>query len=222
MSALIFDTETTGLLPNWFFKRNQQDYTRDDCIREFPHIVQISFILFNCDTLQIVESHDYIIKVPDDVIISKKSTEIHGIDRQICNEKGVDLKYALNKFESLYNTADIIVAHNMQFDGPVVQINAIRNNLGHIIGNKVKSYCTMKNTTKLCNIKAVNTRGEYKKFPSQSELHVKLFGTAPSNLHNSYHDILICLRCYIMLIKNTDICEHNDELKNIYSKLVKV
>lgn len=219
MLALIFDTETTGLIP----KGMKNDI--DNMIVHFPYIVQLSFILLNCDTLEIVESHDYIIKVPDSVEISAKSTEIHGIDRKICDEKGIDIKEGLVAFSSSYDKANVVVGHNMDFDIEVVQIESVRNEFGTMINkNHVdkKFYCTMRNTITLCGLIGKNSRGRYKKYPKQSELHQKLFGTEPKNLHNSYNDILVCTRCYVKLEHNKDICEYNEEIKNIYSKLLEV
>ena len=218
MLALIFDTETTGLAPKGI-------KSIDDMLLYFPYIVQISFILLNCNTLEIVESHDYIIKVPDSVEISAKSTEIHGIDRKISNEKGIDIKEALVTFDSTYDRENVVVGHNMDFDIEVVQIESLRNEFGTIINknhvNK-KFYCTMRNSINLCGLIGKNSRGLYKKYPKQFELHKKLFGTEPKNLHNSYNDILVCLRCYVKLEQNKDICEYNEEIKNIYSKLLEV
>jgi len=85
-----------------------------------------------------------------------------------------------------------------------------------------KYYCNMKNTISLCNIIRTNSRGSYKKYPSQEELHFKLFETTPKNLHNSFNDVLVCLRSYIKLIQDKDVCEHNTEINALYSKLLEV
>ena len=51
------------------------------------------------------------------------------------------------------------------------------------------------------------------KNPKQSELHQHLFGTTPVNLHNSLNDVLVCLRCFIMLQFKRDVCDYSEELK---------
>lgn len=223
MKVLIFDTETTGLLPKYYFKTNNN--TIIDFMRDFPYIVQLSFILFDTEKLVIIESHDFIIKVPDEVEISEKSYSIHGIDKKKSNEEGVDIKESLITLRNVYKKADIIVAHNVEYDLPVIQIEGSRNNMGVIMNkndNGKQFYCNMKNTVNLCNIIKTNSRGTYKKYPSQEELHFKLFGSKPKNLHNSFNDILVCLRCYIKLIENKDVCQHNAEISTLYSRLLEV
>lgn len=223
MLALIFDTETTGLLPGYYFKTN--DKTCDDYMRDFPHIVQLSFMLFDCETLKMVESYDFIIKVSDEVDIPETSFNIHGIDKKRSNEEGTDLKECLNTLSNVYKKADIVVAHNLEFDLPLIQIEGLRHNCGVIMNKNDKGkqyYCNMKNTIELCNIIRTNSRGSYKKYPSQEELHFKLFETTPKNLHNSFNDILVCLRSYIKLIQDKDVCEHNTEINTLYSKLLEV
>jgi len=43
-------------------------------------------------------------------------------------------------------------------------------------------------------------------FPvSVMELHKKLFGLEPKNLHNSFVDILVTLRCFMKLKFNIDL-----------------
>ena len=223
MKVLIFDTETTGLLPKYYFKTNNN--TIIDFMRDFPYIVQLSFILFDTEKLVMIESHDFIIKVPDEVDISEKSYSIHGIDKKKSTEEGVDIKECLITLGNVYKKADIIVAHNVEYDLPVIQIEGSRNNMGVIMNKNDKGkqfYCNMKNTVNLCNIIKTNSRGTYKKYPSQEELHFKLFGSKPKNLHNSFNDILVCLRCYIKLIENKDVCQHNAEINTLYSRLLEV
>ena len=77
-------------------------------------------------------------------------------------------------------------------------------------------YCTMQNSKDLCNLEATNSLGTYIKFPKLDELHNKLFNVIPQNLHNSYYDIIISLRCFLMLTNNVDLFKYNKELKNIY------
>ena len=134
-----------------------------------------------------------------------------SIDKKKSNEEGVDIKESLITLRNVYKKADIIVAHNVEYDLPVIQIEGSRNNMGVIMNkndNGKQFYCNMKNTVNLCNIIKTNSRGTYKKYPSQEELHFKLFGSKPKNLHNSFNDILVCLRCYIKLIENKDVCQH--------------
>ena len=85
----------------------------------------------------------------------------------------------------------------------------------------INKYCTMVETEKKCNIKAISKTGkEYTKYPTLGELHFYLFRSYPKNLHNSLNDILICLRCYYNLITGKDIYMKNDEIHILLSKLI--
>ena len=62
-----------------------------------------------------------------------------------------------------------------------------------------------------------NSKGEtYLKYPSLSELHDKLFGFIPKGTHDSMADVLITLRCFIMLEGKIDVTKSNRNLKRIY------
>ena len=103
MKVLVFDTETTNILP------------RDvPVMRKFlgvyPHIVQLSFILYDTDIHEVVESHDYVVKIPDHVELSQESIDIHGIDREIMDVRGVDITEALSAFKKCYLCCGKIVA----------------------------------------------------------------------------------------------------------------
>ena len=56
----------------------------------------------------------------------------------------------------------------------------------------------------------------YNKFPTQTELHTKLFKIAPKGVHNSWNDILICLRNYYKLKYNEDLYEVSSSFKRSY------
>jgi hypothetical protein len=88
------------------------------------------------------------------------------------------------------------------------------------ITNVKSIYCTMKESVDLCSIERENRRGKYFKYPTLTELHNKLFGVIPKNLHNSLNDVLISLRCFLKLKYDVDIIEKNDKLKEIIMPLL--
>ena len=70
-----------------------------------------------------------------------------------------------------------------------------------------KEYCTMKKAVDICKIETTNQYGKtYNKYPKLSELHKHLFNTMPNGLHDAMADVLICLRAYVMMEHNQDIC----------------
>jgi hypothetical protein len=72
----------------------------------------------------------------------------------------------------------------------------------------------------LCNIKALDKFGkEYLKYPKLIELHQKLFNTSPNNLHNSFNDILVTLRCFIKLKHNLDLNKNCKSFQRIANEI---
>lgn len=218
MKVLVFDTETTGLLPKIHKGENKLDY-----INEYPYIIQFSFILYDSDNHNIVENHDYIIKLPMNTKISKKSIELHGIDAEKSLNEGRDIIEILDIFDNVLSKSDVVIAHNYSFDETMVQIEYIRNEKKcNLDKSKNNIYCTMENSVDLCGLVATNRVGTYKKFPRQNELHMKLFHCIPENLHNSYNDILVCLRCYFKMQHDVDICNKNEEIKKLFIEKLNV
>ena len=208
MKVLIFDTETTGLP----LEKNPSLYKSE----LWPHIVQLSYILYDTSFKKIVISHDWIINIPDDIEISEGSFKLHGISKEKSKTEGVDILMALECFDICLQSADEIVGHNIQFDKKMMIVENIRNQRvsGFKQKHKLKEYCTMHNSKVLCNIKRKSRSGEeYIKFPTQSELHKKLFNEIPKGVHNSWNDILICLRCYYKLKYDQDLCKSSKKFK---------
>ena len=115
---LIFDTETTGLLPK-YFSNNDKNILSNLSI--LPYIVQFSCILFDSKTMKILDKIDSIIKIPDNAVVSEDSTKVHGITKED-TRKGVDIITVLDKFNQLFKSCDLLVAHNLQFDSNILKI----------------------------------------------------------------------------------------------------
>jgi len=225
MKVLIFDTETTGL--------PKSRVINQDTLHLWPHIVQLSYIMYDDDTNDIIVMEDNIIKTASDVVISEDSTAIHGITRDISQTRGINLDNALNGFFDALKKADVLVGHNVSFDINIVDVELLRmiydsppeisakeltliKTKLFLLRNYKNIYCTMQNSIELCAIKVVGKTGrEYNKFPRLNELHQKLFDTTPNNLHNSLNDILVTLRCYAMMTLNKDIYKTCDKFTTI-------
>lgn len=217
MKVLVFDTETTGLPTHY----NSSIYNTD----EWPHIVQLSYILYDTTASKILTTVNVNIKLPENIEISDESIKIHGITKAICDKNGIDIVKALHDFNAEMNKADTVIGHNISFDKRVVMVECIRNKINQsftINGVKKPEFCTMKNAVDLCAIEKVNTKtGEkYYKYPTLSELHKKLFGNIPKGTHDALADVLICLRCYGMLEHKYDILKTGcDEFIKMYSNI---
>lgn len=225
MRILVFDTETTGL--------PKTKIINPDTLNLWPHIVQFSYIIYDTDENDIVESFDSIVKINEDIIISEESKNLHNITNKISINDGRPIDVVLNNFFQQLKTVDLLVGHNVSFDINMITIELLRLINDDIIVNEEKMehkknlhsltnfkfiYCTLKESIVLCNIKAIDKFGkEYRKFPKLTELHEKLFTTTPNKLHNSFNDILVTLRCFMKLKFDVDINETCDK----FMKMVK-
>ena len=232
MKVLVFDTETTGLPQS--YNAELTDFAK------WPHIVQLSFLLYDTEAKVVLEYIDYIIRVGPEVIISPESIAIHQITPARSQTEGVPIVEALAVFEKTLIEADLIVGHNISFDKKMLMVELLRHQLpnffyfakGSTSGSSSTSgissrrdqyaeYCTMKQTTELCALSAVNkTTGKtYCKYPTLSELHEHLFKSKPNGVHNAMIDVLVCLRCYIYHVYKYDIASHpavQETLRGLY------
>lgn len=214
MKYLVFDTETTGLPPR------RINYSNPNWETAIPYIVQLSWILYDSENDNIEGVYDYIIKMKDGINIPDVVANIHGITNEISRMKGVDISVALLEFEKCLKQTDILIAHNLEFDKKFIMAELKRNNFVYDIdAYGYNEYCTMQNSIKLCNIVKYNSMGPYLKYPKLIELHKHLFGCEPDNLHNSLVDVIVCMRCYLMITQEKDLYIVSDTFKELYNKL---
>jgi DNA polymerase III epsilon subunit-like protein len=200
---LVFDTETTGLIPKHKVP-----------LDELPYVTQLSFIVYDANAETIIKIYDTFIRPPDHVVISDFIAEKTGISRALCDERGIPMSEALIEFYNEYVNCDLIVAHNLEFDQEMIRIEIMRN-LGletdacpsirqvfslEVGVNNKPTYCTMNNGRQLCNLIRTQPSGRtWVKPPRLDELHLQLFGDVPKNLHNSLVDTYVCLRCFVKM-----------------------
>lgn len=227
MKIIIFDTETTGL------PKSRQSIVTNTL--EWPHIVQFSYLIYDMDTHHVDKISDSIIKLDKDIDIPEESSKIHGITKQKSDEYGIELKDVINLFMEDLQECELLVAHNMEFDMNMIIVELIRMNKYAELMNddesynlnndnyekiiNIAKYCTMVETEKMCDIRAISKNGkQYTKFPTLGELHYYLFKCYPKKLHNSLNDIVICFRCYHKLITKKDI--ENEEIVEMLKLLL--
>ena len=160
--VMVFDVETTGLIP----KRPQS--TTLETIKSCPYILQLCFVLYDMDKQEIIRKFNSYVDVDDSVEISPKITEITGIVRETCKSRGIPIQDVLTEFYRAYQSCDVIVAHNIDFDKEMIMIEVMRNYqkmysngcenpsiLFNEIHNVVYSkhlYCTMRYGKDLCDL----------------------------------------------------------------------
>ena len=213
MKILIFDTETTGL---------PRGKPAINDTAKWPHIIQLSYILYDLEEHKILVNHDHIIKLDDSVEMTEGSFKMHGISKEKSKNEGISIDLALELFNICLQKTNILVAHNISFDKSMIQVECIRNSIEPAFSKyRYLEYCTMKRSNELCNIEALSkaTNRVFVKYPTLTELHQKLFKTTPEGTHNSYVDILVCLRCFYKLMFNEDISFYNKKINRQITRL---
>jgi DNA polymerase III epsilon subunit-like protein len=192
-------------------------------LNNWPHIVQLSYIIYDTDTDSVKNITDHIIRVPEGVQITEENAAIHGITQEI-SQQGIPLNMALDEFMVEFDNMDLIIAHNIEFDKKMLMAELYR--LDYIlcvdkIHTSTKYVCTMQEGIDLCNIKAFTKieKKEYIKWPTLAELCQHLFNYEPTNLHNALNDVAICLRCFLKMRFDVDVCEKNDTILQMINKL---
>lgn len=184
---LFFDTETTGI------PRNCKAPVSD--LHNWPRVIQLAFLLAD-STGKPLDSHQCLIR-PDGFTIPPDATRIHGITTEDALARGIPLADALQRFLTALANASLLIAHNIAYDENVLGAEFLRARLPNPLP-KTKRFCTMDSTTVFVAIP-----GKYGKFkwPTLTELHLKLFGTQPKQAHAALADVHSCAACFFELQK---------------------
>ena len=183
---LFFDTETTGLPKDWNAPISDLD--------NWPRLVQIAWSHYDSSGNK-MSDNGYIIK-PQGFVIPPHSSVVHRISTERALQEGADLKTVLEKFVQDIKNVKFLVAHNMDFDIKIVKAEFLRNNILSNI-SEISKICTMKRATSFCQIKGSHGF----KWPTLSELYLKLFKEDFQDAHDASVDISACAKCFFQLKK---------------------
>ena len=184
---LFIDTETTGLP-----KSASNDFEK------WPRIVQLAWSLYNHNGN--CESVNSFIIYPTDFVIPQDSAKIHGITTERAKKEGLSLHKVLPQFNSDVEKATTIIAHNAEFDLPIVNTEFMRCRLETNLAKK-QNFCTMKTQKIISYCKIPKPSGMGYKWPTLNELHLQLFETEFTDSHNASADVEACAKCYFELRK---------------------
>lgn len=208
---LVFDTETTGLLPTGLDASH---------IKNYPYITQLSYIVYDTELCKETHRFNSYINIDQNIQLSDIVKDLTGVTRDKL-DSGVDILGAIVEFYKHYSSCSYIIAHNISFDKQMMLVEMERNReaiqvnhpeclaLFNTFFEKSKSirhYCTMANSKSLCNIiipPKIEGKKPYKKNPKLIELYKHLFQDKEvTGLHNSMTDVIVCLQCYLKMIHN--------------------
>ena len=245
VKILVFDTETTGIPPKipgstWderqqfdasLLKPEHLESSWSQVLHDWPSILQLSYILYDTDDPENAKIFNKYIDIPDNIVISEGSIDIHHITREKIQsappENRETIDQALKEFIDDVKLAELVIAHNAQFDRKMVVAELLRmgkepnsQDLTDML-NDPNFECTMTETTQICNLKYKQNyfdkkTGEPKFFykiksPQLREAYKHFFGYEPTGdaLHDALVDVVVCLRIFCKYKYQIDICGEN-------------
>lgn len=211
---MFFDTETTGL-PK---KKN----AKPENFANWPYVVDIAWYLIDEDGLMVNGSH-YIVK--QNVEIPEEASDIHHITTEKMLSEGEDPKTVYAEFIEAANNTEYVIAHNLEFDLPIVECELLRNGFPKVLSDK-KQFCTMKAGKKFCK---VYDRNGKRKYPNLSELFGELYFDNHflkfEGTHNSLADTNMLYRCFMKMIELkpnllNEVSDNSEEVTSFRSQSV--
>lgn len=180
---LFFDTETTGIAD----MRSRPDAPHQ------PHIVQLGAIL--CDSERRVVAEMNLIIRPTTWTVPVEASNIHGITTERAEKYGVSLLPTLRLFIGLCERAELIVAHNFDFDDLMIQAELHRLDMAsEVEHHKARlGYCTMRASTSV--LKLPGKYGNFK-WPNLQEAHTHFLGRPFEGAHDAMADVRACRDVY--------------------------
>lgn len=180
--VLVFDTETTGLLPGGNARKDFADNNVYDNCR----IIEISYYYtdrFGCDDL--INIHNYFRKPDsDNFVIQEGAAAVHGIKMETLIEKGLSFPEILDMNLGRYiANAQYIISHNIDFD-----VNVLLNELHRV--NCMQLIQTILNLKKYYRLFCTCLMT---KFTKLSKLYEDKFEKQPDIAHRAYGDVLTLL-----------------------------
>lgn len=184
---LIFDTETTGLPTSW--NAPLTDFSN------WPRVVQLAWQLHD-STGKLLSAKSYIIQ-PDGFTIPFNAEKVHGISTERALREGLPLSEVTLAFLEALNQCAYVAGHNIEFDINVMGCEMLRLSMVNYFEEK-KSLDTKGLSTDYCAIPG--GKGGKFKWPTLTELHLKLFGEKFEEAHDAAYDVSATGKCFFELL----------------------
>lgn len=173
-AALVFDTETTGLIDNGTLALARQ-----------PEVIEFYGCVVDLDTGELIDEVDHLIR-PARMPLPHKIVNITGITDEMLEGKPAFAWVADEIFE-LIERSPMAIAHNASYDQEILDFEARR--LSRTI-KWPRLVCTVEQTVAIKGVRL-----------SLSDLHQELFGEAFEGAHRAREDVAALVRCVVELDK---------------------
>ena len=169
--------------------------------------------------LTLVESRDIGIRLEPDIAWDTGAAKVHGLTEMEARH-GTPALEALTALQEAMRSVDVVIAHNLAFDKPVIRAAGYAvglrdlwpapSALGMHGPPRVKEFCTMKATTTLVKLPATAAQAKYAdlgpyKAPKLNELYAWLYGhvydISGATLHSSKSDVHCLNQCIARMLR---------------------
>jgi DNA polymerase III epsilon subunit-like protein len=199
----IFDTETSGLPRTPGFGKYHEIHDLDKY--STSRLVQIAWQVITADGA-VVHEYDTLIAPRGQFRISENAVKIHAIPQTRAENEGLTLEQMLVILDTHLSEADVIVAHNLEFDLHILGSEISRAQAPRGLLNTLLSLprvCTMVQTTDLCNLPS---KYGGNKWPTLTELYSFLFYPDEfEDAHDALGDVKATSGCLLRLLQTDAI-----------------
>ncbi|MEZ4330411.1 MAG: 3'-5' exonuclease [Myxococcota bacterium] len=187
MKALIFDTETTGMVE---FRKPPEDATQ-------PDLIQLGLLLVDTLDWKARARSALLVTLADGVRIDPAAKAAHGITEEDCARYGVPPIVACSLFNQACLQADVIVAHNLAFD-----VSIMKTALHRLGGKPHRLDGRQLVCTKEASTDVLKLPGKYGyKWPTLAEAYRHYTGLELDGAHDAMVDTEACLVVFRALVE---------------------
>lgn len=187
MKALIFDTETTGMVE---FRKPPEDASQ-------PDLIQLGLLLVDTTDWKLRARSAFLVTLADGVRIDPAAKAAHGISEEDCARYGVSPVVACSLFNQACLQADVVVAHNLAFDVSIMKtaLHRLGNKPNRLEGRQL--VCTKEASTDVLKLP-----GKYGyKWPTLAEAYRHYTGLELDGAHDAMVDTEACLVVFRALVE---------------------
>lgn len=187
MKALIFDTETTGMVE---FRKPPEDASQ-------PDLIQLGLLLVDTADWKPRARSAFLVTLAEGVRIDPAAKAAHGITEEDCARYGVPPLVACSLFNQACLQADVIVAHNLAFDVSIMKtaLHRLGNKPHRLDGRQL--VCTKEASTDVLKLP-----GRYGyKWPTLAEAYRHYTGLELDGAHDAMVDTEACLVVFRALVE---------------------
>lgn len=148
-----------------------------------------------------------LVALPEDATCSPEALATHGITPELTRRYGVTPLQAMSLLRYACVRAELVVAHNLQFDKQLVNFTTQRASILPGPLDNAWTFCTLEATTPLLRIPPTESmikwgHGDKFKSPKLEEAYRHFFGEEISGAHDALVDTRACARVYYHLLDN--------------------